>query len=148
VRQFLNVGLLESGHERVQGVAVGVLHGRVMSRGGHHWQACHAIAGMENLVFRPVIRAIRQQISDMALIELGQMSQDVQGGGVTRRCWPALPVGDVLEGLGIIRPARIPPIGYVTLTPSVSEPQRYARIYPLRVAEYGRDLGPGVACRP
>src|SRR5450755_1248878 len=91
---------------------------------------------------RAVVAAISQQVSDAALVELGEPVQRVQRRGMARSARPEFPVGDILEGLRIIRPARGPPCGRLRLAPAVCLPQGYPRVDPVDGPEFGRDLGP------
>src|SRR5262249_589886 len=65
----------------------------------------------------PVVGQVGEQVDHAALIEQGQPVEHDQRGFVAGRAGPDLPVGDVFEGLGFIRPSGVPPVGYFPLAP-------------------------------
>ncbi len=58
----------------------------------------------------PKIDVFHEQVANAALVELGQPCQHVKPRGVTGGTRPVLPVGEVLERLGVRWPPRVPAI--------------------------------------
>ena len=95
-----------------------------------------------------VVVQVGQQVGDAALVELRHPVQDLQRRRVAGGAGPRLPVGEVLEGLRILRPAPVPPLGGLRLGPAAGLPQRDARVDVEAPLELPADLGPGVVGGP
>ena len=67
------------------------------------------------------VQAISEEVGNVAVIQLGESRKDSEGWFVPRPTGPSLPVGKVLERLGIIRPKIVPAVGCVLLAPAVHE---------------------------
>ena len=100
--------------------------------------------GRGGVVEVPVVGQVGEQVGDAALVEQGQPVEDCQGGFVAGGAGPDLPVGDVLEGLGFIRPAGVPPVGYFPLAPAVGQAEGDPGVDLVAAPEVLGDVDPGL----